>query len=112
MADYGVDIRINRLIGCLYDAWCVVANRYGTEPHNNWHGMITMTDRWSRVKAHGVGREQVLYYEIPLSGCGGLARGLRRFLVFWPFFYLAMGFALGELRQLLRRSLRRRKSAG
>jgi len=81
LADYATSSRLNQLLGTFYDAWNLVANRYGEEPPILWHGLITITDPWARLHAASVGKEAVLVKKIPGSSATGLSRWLRRRLV-------------------------------
>jgi len=78
LADYGTSLRMNELLGTFFDAWTVVANRYGEEPPLTWHGLLTITDRLGRLRTHGVGREQYVCCEIPVARVGGVRRSCRR----------------------------------
>ena len=107
LADYGTDKWMNSLMGCFFDAWNVIANRYGKEPHNDWHGMITVTDRWGRLRGHSVDCENILYCEIPLGHSGGVRRLVRRSAVFVKLLAFTFQFGLRELRRAIGRRLRR-----
>jgi len=111
LADTGTDVSLNRMMGSFYDAWSVVANRYGKEPHNDWQGLITITDRWGRLRAHGIGMEQFLHFEIPLGRTGSALRRLRRILVFGRLVGLALAFVLRPVVVAVARRMGRR-SAG
>ena len=89
LADYATNVRFNQIIGTFYDAWALVANRYGEEPPVMWHGLITITDPWARIRASGKGKEQVLVHRIPISSRNGVGRWLRRVLVGFKFVWLA-----------------------
>jgi predicted amidohydrolase len=106
LADYGTSLRLNRLLGTLFDAWTVVANRYGEEPPITWHGLITIADRLGRLRAHGIGKEQYLYCEIPIARSGSVVRAARRVLAAGRLLALLVGL-LGAT--LATRLLRRRE---
>ena len=78
LADYGTSLRMNEMLGTFFDAWTVVANRFGEEPPLSWHGLVTITDRLGRLRAHGIGDERYLIQRIPLPAAGALRRRLRR----------------------------------
>ena len=110
LADYGTDKWMNCLMGCFFDAWNVIANRYGKEPHNNWRGMMTVTDRWGRLRGHSVDCENILYCEIPLGRSGDLRRLVRRSAVFVKLLGLTFQFGLRELHRAIGRRLRRSRA--
>lgn len=89
LADYSTNVRFNQIIGTFYDAWALVANRYGEEPPVMWHGLITITDPWARLHASGMGKAQVLVYRLPISRPSAVRRWLRRTLVGFKFVGLA-----------------------
>ena len=89
LADYATSLRINQLMGAFYDAWTIVANRYGEEPPRMWHGLITITDPWARLQASGLGKEQVLVHRLSMSNPSGVGRWIRRVLVGFKFVGLA-----------------------
>ncbi len=89
LADYATNVRFNQIAGTFYDAWALVANRYGEEPPVMWHGLITITDPWARIRASGMGKEQVLVHRIPTSSPNAVGRWLRRVLVAFKFVGLA-----------------------
>ena len=103
LADYGTSLRLNAMMGTFYDAWTVVANRYGEEPPITWHGLITITDRLGRLRAHGIGKEQYLYHRIPIVRCGAAGRGLRRLLAGGWLLILVVVFLGGTVGAKLRR---------
>lgn len=109
LADYGVDKRLNRMMGSFYDAWNVVANRCSEEPPITWPGMITITDRWTRLRGHGVGREQILYARIPIEHAGFIRRGCRRLLVLVRLLGMVLAFACRMLGKTLSERVRGRK---
>ena len=82
-------MHFNQIIGTFYDAWALVANRYGEEPPVMWHGLITITDPWARLHASGIGKAQVLVYRLPISRPSAVRRWLRRTLVGFKFAGLA-----------------------
>ena len=81
LADYGTNPRLSQIIGTFFDAWTVVANRYGDEPPLTWHGLITITDRFGRLREHAIGKEQYLYHKIPIVRSGSIRRTARRIFV-------------------------------
>ena len=82
LADYATGLLLPRMMGCLFDAWTVVSNRYGEEPPILWHGLITVTDRTARLRDHHVGGPGVLVRAIPLQAESPFPlRWLRRALV-------------------------------
>lgn len=81
LADYATSHRLNQLLGTLYGAWVLVANRYGEEPPIMWHGLITITDPWARLHGASLGKESVLVHRIPGSRSSDLGRWMRRRLV-------------------------------
>jgi formamidase len=81
LADYATSTRMNQLIGSLFDAWVVIANRVGEESSRMWHGLITVTDPWARLCTSGMGREQVLVHHVEISDPRAVARFLRRVCV-------------------------------
>lgn len=85
LADYATSRKLNQLMGAFYDAWTMVANRYGEEPPLMWHGLITITDPWARLHASGMSKEQVLVHRLAIARPGGLGRWLRRILVGFKF---------------------------
>ena len=111
LADYGVDRRLNRMMGSFYDAWNIVANRFSEEPPLTWPGMITMTDRWARVRGHSVDREAIVYARVPVTGSCGVGRAIRRALVFIKLLGTAMTFIGSTVLKGIRKRLRRRSSA-
>ena len=108
LADYGTSLRLNGMMGTFFDAWTVVANRYGEEPPITWHGLITITDRLGRLRAHGMGKEQYLVHRIPIVRSGGVRRRLRRLLTAGRLLVLVVVFVGGTVATKLRR--RRRPS--
>jgi len=58
LADYATNVRFNQIAGTFYDAWALVANWYGEEPPVMWHGLISITDPWARLRASGMGKAQ------------------------------------------------------
>ncbi len=69
LADYGTDPSMSAIIGTLFDAWAITANRYGVEDAIQWQGLTTMTDRWGRLVQWSVSRECVLVQDIEVD-CG------------------------------------------
>jgi len=111
LADYGTDLRLNQMMGSFYDAWNIVANRFSEEPPLTWPGMITMTDRWARVRGHSVDREAIVYARVPVTGSCGVGRAIRRALVFIKLLGTAMTFIGSTVLKGIRKRLRRRSSA-
>ena len=103
LADYGTSRLMNEIIGTFYDAWTLVANRYGEEPPLTWHGLISISDRLGRLRAHGIGGERFLYYQIPLDRGGMIRRSLRRFAAAGRLLALAGRMASGLVGKRLRR---------
>jgi predicted amidohydrolase len=89
LADFGTSLRLNQLMGAFFDAWTVIANRYGEEPPRMWHGLVTIADPWARLKASGVSKEQVLVQRIPITRLSPVGRVARRVLVGLKFVCLA-----------------------
>ncbi len=81
LADYGTDALLNRLMSALYDAWTLVANRYGDEPPITWHGQILITDPWARSHGCSTGRAGFLTAQIPTTAPRAAWRIVRRVLV-------------------------------
>jgi predicted amidohydrolase len=111
LADYGTDARLNRMIGSFYDAWNVVANRCSEEPPITWPGLITITDRWARLRGSGVGVEQILYARIPIERSGSLGRAVRRLLVFLQLFGFVAGFAARSIGRAAATGMRKAPSS-
>jgi predicted amidohydrolase len=107
LADNETDPRVNRMMGSFYDAWNVVANRYGEEPHNTWGGLITVTDRWARMRALRVGKEQMLAFRVPIGRSRAMSRAVRRAFVFGKLVWLAGGYGLRALGASVRRKRRK-----
>jgi len=103
LADYGTSLRLNGMMGTFFDAWTVVANRYGEEPPLTWHGLITITDRLGRLRAHGIGREQYLYHRIPIVRDRATRTALRRLLTGGRFLALVVALLGGSVATKLRR---------
>jgi len=103
LADYGMSPRLNGMIGTFYDAWTVVANRCGEEPPLTWHGLITISDRLGRLRAHGIGREQYLYHRIRIVRGGRIRRWLPRLLAGGRLLVLVVAFMGGIIATRLRR---------
>ena len=88
LADYGTSLRLNQIMGAFFDAWTLIANRYGEEPPHMWHGLITITDPWARLRASGMGKEHILVRRIPISRPTEASRWMRRILVGFKFLEL------------------------
>lgn len=78
LADYGTDLRLARMIGCLLDTPAVTANRTGREGATSWPGMIVSVDRCGRVRQHAVGGEHVLVERFRFGADRAAARLARR----------------------------------
>jgi len=111
LADYATDARLNRMMGCFYDAWNVVANRCSEEPPIRWPGMITATDRWARLRAHSVNEPTALFVEIPICRSGFLGRAGRRFLVIFKLVGLVAWFGFSCLLKGLTKRARPKSSS-
>jgi predicted amidohydrolase len=81
LADYGTNALLNRLMSALYDAWTVVANRYGEEPPITWHGQISITDPWTRSHGCSTGKAGFLTAQIPSAPVPAPRRIVRRVIV-------------------------------
>ena len=103
LADYGTSLRLNRVLGTFFDAWTIVANRYGEEPPLTWHGLISMTDRLGRLRGSSVGREGFVYQRVPIGQTGPIGRASRRFCAVGA----ALGFAAAYLGERFAAKLRR-----
>ena len=110
LADYGTDLRLNRMMGAFYDAWNVVANRCSEEPPLVWPGLVTITDPWARMRAHEVGKEQVLHFRIPIVRPRAIGRLARRVYVFFRLIALVFGFAAASLGRSLTKRMRSRSA--
>jgi predicted amidohydrolase len=106
LADYGTSLVMNEMIGTFYDAWTLVANRYGEEPPLTWHGLISISDRLGRLRAHGIGEERFLYFRIPLDRAGAIRSSLRRLAAGGRLLLLATRMGSGLIAQRLRRKPR------
>jgi len=104
LADYATNVRFNQIIGAFYDAWILVANRYGEEPPVMWHGLITITDPWARLHASGMGKAQVLVHRLSISRPNSVSRRLRRILVGFKF----VGLATVLMVQIVWKALKKR----
>ncbi len=89
LADYATNVRLNQIMGAFFDAWTIVANRFGEENSTMWHGLISITDPWARLCAHGMSKEQVLVQQLSITNPSGLGRWMRRLLVGFKFVGLA-----------------------
>ncbi len=104
LADYATDLRLNEMMGTLADAWTVVANRYGEEPPRTWHGLITITDPFGRIRVHGMGKEQYLVCKLRLTRPGSIRRFCRRTATAGRLLVLTATFLVGWIGgKLLRR---------
>jgi len=112
LADYGTDLRLNRMMGAFYDAWNVVANRCSEEPPLVWPGLITVTDPWARMRAHEIGKEQTLHFRIPIARPRAIGRLARRTYVLFRLIALVIGFAAAAFGRSLNRQMRGRSTAG
>lgn len=106
LADYATSEKVNQLMGAFYDAWTIVANRYGEEPPLMWRGLITITDPWARLRASGMGKEQVLVQRLAITNPSSLGRWLRRVLVGFKFVGLATLLTI----QMVWKAIRKRRT--
>jgi len=97
LADYGTDFTMSKIIGTLFDAWAMTANRIGVEDAIEWHGLTTITDRWGRLVQSSIGRECVLVQSIPLGGGSSWARVARRMVTPFRTGALILAMVLGKL---------------
>ena len=104
LADDATNVSLNQVIGAFYDAWTIVANRYGEEPPIMWHGLITITDPWARLRASGMGKTQVLVHRLSISRPNSVSRLLRRILVGFKF----VGLAAVLMVQMVWKALKKR----
>lgn len=81
LADTGAGLTIARIVGCLFDAWSITANRFGQEGSTFWPGSISVVDPIGRVRGHAVGKEQVLVETLRIGSNRVLSRVARRFVV-------------------------------
>ena len=107
LADYATGLLLPRMMGTLFDAWTVVANRYGEEAPILWHGLITVTDRMARLRGHHVGSPYVLVHRIPvrsrnLCGLRLLRRGIVGFKLVGLLLWAGLSMAAGTIRKTLR----------
>ena len=89
LADYATNVRFNQIIGTFYDAWTIVANRYGEENSRMWHGLITVTDPWAHLRLSGMSKEQVLVQRMAITNPNCVGRWMRRGLVGFKFVGMA-----------------------
>ncbi len=80
LADTGTELTIARIVGCLFDAWSITANRFGQEGSTFWPGLISVADPIGRVRGHAVGKEQVLVQTLRFGSNRSLSRVARRFV--------------------------------
>jgi predicted amidohydrolase len=78
LADYGTSRLLNRVMGVWYDAWTVIANRYGQENSITWHGLITIVDPCLRLHGCSMNRPNTLIHRIPITSPSPAARWFRR----------------------------------
>lgn len=104
LADFATSRKVNQLMGAFYDAWTIVANRYGEEPPRMWHGLITITDPWARLRVSGMSKEQVLVQRLAITSPNGVGRHTRRLLVGFKFVGLATVLTIQMGWQATRRS--------
>lgn len=107
LADYATNVRLNQIIGAFYDAWTLVANRYGEELPIMWHGLISITDPWARLRASGMGRAQVLVHRLSISCPNSASRRLRRILVGFKL----VGLATVLMVQIVWKALKKRRTS-
>ena len=94
LADHATSCKLNQLMGAFFDAWTLVANRYGEEPPTMWNGLITITDPWARLHASSMSKEQVLVRKLSITEPSCIGRWLRRVLVGFRFVGLAALLAI------------------
>jgi hypothetical protein len=80
LADKGTELTIARIVGCLFDAWSLTANRFGQEGPAFWPGLITVADPVGRVRQHAVGKEHILFETLLIGSNRAYARVARRFV--------------------------------
>lgn len=78
LADYGTDLRLARMIGCLLDTRAITANRVGQEGPRNWPGLIVDVDRSGRIRRHRMGGEDVLVETLAFRRDRFFVRAVRR----------------------------------
>jgi 5-aminopentanamidase len=78
LADYGTDLRVTRMIGCLLDTRAVTANRAGQEGTRFWPGLIAIVGRLGRIESHALGKEQYLIATLSFGKDSALLRAARR----------------------------------
>jgi predicted amidohydrolase len=78
LADFGTDLWITRMIGCLLDTRAVTANRVGQEGARFWPGLLSIVDRFGRIEEHALGKEQALVATLSFDRDSDLARLARR----------------------------------
>lgn len=109
LADYATNVRFNQIVGTFYDAWALVANRYGEEPPVMWHGLISITDPWARLHASGMGKAQVLVHRLSITNPNCVGRWLRRVLVGFKFVELATVLAIQMVWKAITRRCKNKK---
>ncbi len=109
LADYATSRRLNQLMGAFYDAWTVVANRYGEEGSILWHGLVTMTDPWARLRASGLDKQQVLVHRLTISNVRGLGRWFRRTCVGFKFIAMATVLTIQMVWTSMQKKARKRQ---
>jgi predicted amidohydrolase len=80
LADTGAELSIARIVGCLFDAWSITANRFGLEGSTFWPGLISVVDPIGWVRGHAVDKEQVLVETLRIGSNRVLPRVARRFV--------------------------------
>ncbi len=105
LADYGTSLRLNQILGTFFDAWTVTANRYGEEPPLIWHGLVTITDWFGRLRGNTVGREGFVYQQIPIEQTGPIGRASRRLCAVGAALVFAVAYFAERLAMKLRRSI-------
>lgn len=109
LADYATGLLLPRMMGTLFDAWTVVANRHGQEPPIFWPGLITVTDPMARLRDHHVGSPHVLVHRIPVrSRNPWVSRLLRRGIVGCKLVGLLLWAGLSMAAGTLRKTFRSR----
>jgi len=80
LSDKGTELTIARIVGCLFDAWSLTANRFGQEGTAFWPGLITVADPVGRVRQHAVGKEHILFETLRIGSNRAHVRVVRRFV--------------------------------
>ncbi len=78
LADDDQDDFVTLFQAGLYDAWFIVANRFGQEGEQFWPGLLTVTDPLGKLRSKKLGREQVLVYELRFASQGSRLKQIIR----------------------------------